>query len=92
MSRPGENPKKAAAPDAEPYDRLVERLEKVVGDLEGGQLSLEQSLEKFAEGMALAREAQRKLDEAERRIEKLVQDVDGAERAVPLEEGEKGPP
>jgi exodeoxyribonuclease VII small subunit len=40
--------------------------------------------------MGLAREAQRKLDEAERRIEKLVRAADGAEEAVPLDGGEKG--
>ena len=38
------------------------RLEKVVGELEAGGLTLEQSLERFALGMGLAREAQRKLD------------------------------
>ena len=89
MSRPGE-PKlpKDEAPEA--YDQLVARLEKVVGELESGDLPLEASLEKFAEGMKLARDAQRKLDEAERRIEKLVRAADGSEEAVPLDGGEKG--
>lgn len=87
---------KTAAPAegaAEPYDALVARLEKVVGELEGGALSLEQSIEKFAEGIRLAREASRKLDEAERRVEMLVKDEAGEAEAVPFEvEGEKGPP
>jgi exodeoxyribonuclease VII small subunit len=87
VSRASE-PKSAKVEAPEPYDQLVARLEKVVGDLEGGSLSLEQSLEKFAEGMTLARDAQKKLDEAERRIEKLVRSADGAEEAVPLDEGE----
>jgi exodeoxyribonuclease VII small subunit len=69
----------------DPYDAIVARLERVVGELESGQLNLEQSIEKFAEGVRLAREASRKLDEAERRVEMLVRTADGDEEAVPYE-------
>jgi exodeoxyribonuclease VII small subunit len=67
------------------YDALVARLEQVVGELEAGQLTLEQSIEKFAEGVRLARDASRKLDEAEARVELLVRSADGGEEAVPFE-------
>lgn len=70
---------------AEAYDALVARLEHVVGELESGQLTLEQSIEKFAEGVRLAKDASRKLDEAERRVELLVRSADGEEEAVPFE-------
>ncbi len=69
----------------ETYDALVVRLERVVTELESGQLTLEQSIEKFAEGVRLARDASRKLDEAERRVELLVRTADGDEEAVPFE-------
>ncbi len=69
----------------EPYDAIVARLERVVGDLESGQLTLEQSIEKFSEGVRLAREASRKLDEAERRVELLVRSADGEDEAVPFD-------
>jgi exodeoxyribonuclease VII small subunit len=69
----------------EPYDALVARLERVVGDLESGSLSLEQSIERFAEGVRLAKEASRKLDEAERRVELLVRSADGGDEVVPFE-------
>jgi len=69
----------------ESYDVLVTRLEKVVGELEGGQLTLEQSIEKFAEGVRLARDATRKLDEAEARVEMLVRTADGGDERVPFE-------
>jgi exodeoxyribonuclease VII small subunit len=69
---------------AEAYDEVVARLERVVGDLEGGKLTLEQSIERFAEGVRLAREATRKLDDAERRIDLLVRTADGAEEEVPF--------
>jgi exodeoxyribonuclease VII small subunit len=80
----------AAATAAEPaYDQIVERLETVVGELEAGTLTLEQSIEKFAEGVKLARDAARKLEEAERRVEGLLRAEDGSVQSRPLE-GEEG--
>jgi exodeoxyribonuclease VII small subunit len=75
----------APAESAEAYDALVSKLERVVADLEGGKLNLEQSIERFAEGIRLAREASRKLDDAERRIEVLVRTADGSQEAVPFQ-------
>ena len=75
----------------ESYDGIVARLERVVGELESGQLSLEQSIEKFAEGVRLAKDASRKLEDAERRVELLVRAADGEDEAVPFApEGGKG--
>ncbi len=71
----------------ETYDAIVARLERVVGDLESGQLTLEQSIERFAEGIRLAKDASRKLDEAERRVELLVRGAGGEDEAVPLPPG-----
>jgi exodeoxyribonuclease VII small subunit len=70
----------------ESYDAIVARLERVVTELESGQLSLEQSIEKFAEGVRLAKDASRKLDDAERRVELLVRGPDGGDEAVPFEQ------
>jgi len=75
----------AATTGGETYDGLVSRLERVVGELESGQLTLEQSIERFAEGIRLAREASRKLDEAERKVEILVRAADGGDEAVPFD-------
>ncbi len=89
-----ENQRAISAPAggaAEPYDALVARLEKVVGELESGTLSLEQSIEKFAEGIRLAREASSRLDEAERRVEVLVRNEAGEAEAAPFD-AERGPP
>ena len=68
----------------ESYDVIVARLERVVTELESGQLSLEQSIEKFAEGVRLAKDASRKLEEAERRVEQLVRSADGEDEVVPF--------
>lgn len=67
------------------YDALVARLEKVVEALEAGDLSLEQSVERFAEGVTLARDAGVRLDDAERRVELLIKDAAGGETTAPLE-------
>jgi exodeoxyribonuclease VII small subunit len=79
----------------ESYDAIVTRLERVVSELESGQLTLEQSIEKFSEGVRLAKDASRKLDEAERRVEMLVRGADGEDEAVPFDaprsEGGRGP-
>jgi exodeoxyribonuclease VII small subunit len=87
---------KTAAPAedaAESYDALVARLEKVVGELESGTLDLERSIEKFAEGIRLAREASSKLDAAERRVEVLLRNEAGEAEVAPFDaEGAKGPP
>jgi exodeoxyribonuclease VII small subunit len=69
----------------ESYDAIVARLERVVGELESGQLTLEQSIDRFAEGVRLAKDASRKLDEAEKRIDLLVRGADGGEETVPFE-------
>ncbi len=69
----------------ETYDAIVARLERVVGELESGQLTLEQSIERFAEGVRLAKDASKKLDDAERRVEQLVRSADGGDEAVPFE-------
>ena len=75
----------------ETYDAIVKRLERVVSELESGQLSLEQSIEKFAEGVRLAKDASRKLDEAERRVEMLVRGAGGDDEVVPLDPAARPP-
>ncbi len=87
MARKVDKVEPAAEGAPEPYDQLVERLEQVVGELESGGLPLEKSIEKFAEGMRLVREAGARLDEAERRVEQLVKVASGEDEEVPLEPG-----
>ena len=85
VARGNEKAAKAAAEPAPSYDAVVARLEQVVEALEAGDLPLEASVEKFAEGVQLARDAARRLDEAEARVEQLVKGAGGEEAAVPFE-------
>ena len=56
------------------YEEIVQRLAKVVERLEGGGLSLEESIATFEEGIRLARAGAMKLEEAERKVEVLLAD------------------
>jgi exodeoxyribonuclease VII small subunit len=68
------------------FEAAAERLAAIVRQLEGGELSLEQSLRLFEEGIALVRTAQRQLEHAEKRVEELLAiDEDGEARTRPFE-------
>src|SRR3982751_1224960 len=71
---------------AEPtFEAQLASLERIVRELERGDLPLEQSLELFEQGVKLSRECQERLNEAERRIEVLLRGGDGSTIAVPFE-------
>jgi exodeoxyribonuclease VII small subunit len=60
-----------AEPDSETFEALYARLEAVTVRLEGGNLSLEESVGLYEEGMQIARRCQALLAEVEQRIETL---------------------
>ena len=61
------------------FDEILARLREVVVRLESGDLSLEQSLVVYEEGVALARRGQHLLASAEKRVELLVSAAGGVE-------------
>jgi exodeoxyribonuclease VII small subunit len=75
--------------DGPKFEAAMARLEEIVHALEAGNLSLDDSLRAFEEGTGLLRLCTRRLEEAERRIEILLQD-EGGTRAEPFrwEEGQ----
>ncbi len=76
---------------AEPkFEQALKRLEQIVDSLEGGALSLEESLKVFEEGIKLARLCARKLEEAERKVEILTTDAAGKKTAQPWSEAAGG--
>ena len=77
---------KSAAPSS--FESQLATLERIVRELERGDLPLEQSLELFEQGVRLSRECQERLNEAERRIEVLLRGGDGSTVAVPFESEE----
>ncbi len=59
------------------FEASLAALEKIVRDLEAGELPLEESLKLFEDGVRLSRECQERLAQATRRIEVLTRDADG---------------
>ena len=59
------------------FEKAIQRLEKIVDDLEKGELDIDKSLEIFEEGIKMPRVCSKKLNEAEAKIEKLTQNQKG---------------
>lgn len=71
------------------FESSLEELEQIVRQLEGGDLPLDRSLALFEQGVRLSRECQKRLDEAERKVEILLRGSDGAYKPAPFEEPEQ---
>ncbi len=67
------------------FEDALLRLERIVDQLEAGNLGLEESLKVFEEGVGLARRCAKYLDEAEKRIELLTRDESGLLKTEPLQ-------
>lgn len=80
--------------EAKNFEAALQKLERIVRDMETGDLPLERSLELFEQGVKLSRECQERLNEAERRIEILLRDAEGRpkiERAAFASEDDEMP-
>jgi exodeoxyribonuclease VII small subunit len=77
---------------AQTFEMQLASLERIVRELERGDLPLERSLELFEQGVKLSRECQERLNEAERRIEVLLRSGDGQTFVAPFgsEEADAG--
>ncbi|HSY11547.1 MAG TPA: exodeoxyribonuclease VII small subunit [Verrucomicrobiae bacterium] len=54
------------------FEECLDRLEKIVGELEKGDVSLDRALELFDEGMKLSGSCRKELEEAEGKVEILL--------------------
>ena len=66
------------------FEDALQRLERIVDQLEAGNLALEESLKVFEEGVGLARHCAWYLDEAEKRVELLTRDESGLLKTEPF--------
>lgn len=79
---------KPAQPDiaALPFEKAIEELERIVGELEKGAVPLDESVALYARGKALQERCEKLLAEAETRVEKITLGENGAVKgAVPLD-------
>jgi len=66
------------------FEQALDELERLVAQMEGGELSLEESLGSFERGIGLFRQCQQSLEQAELRV-RLLLDPDAPESAEPFE-------
>ncbi len=84
MGRMPDTPQPALSGTAQPtFEASLEDLEKVVRELESGDLSLERSLDLFSRGMSLSDACRKQLEEAETRVEMLIR-KDGGMQTEPF--------
>ena len=68
------------------FEDALKRLEKIVGELESGNLSLDESLEKYEEGIRLSKACSKKLEVAKKKVEILLKSEDGSVELKPFDE------
>lgn len=71
------------------FEKALTELEKIVEKLEEGNLSLDQSLSLFEDGVKLARFLRGELDKAEKKVEILLKEESGEIKKVPFDASKK---
>ena len=64
------------------FEQAMEQLETIVEELEQGELSLEETLQKFEQGMECSKICSEKLNKAEQKLKKLVKTENGFQLEV----------
>lgn len=67
------------------FETSLKELEKIVSELEKGELPLESQLKSFEKGVTLSRECMKRLEEVERRVETLMGNAEGKLSTAPFE-------
>ena len=70
------------------FEDVLKKLEKIVEELEKGNLSLDEALKKYQEGIELASLCAQRLDNAKKKIDLLVKKRKGEFELKPLDEEE----
>ncbi len=71
------------------FEKALAELEKIVEKLEEGNLSLDQSLSLFEEGVKLARFLRSELEKAEKKVETLLKEESGEIKQVPFDASQR---
>tara|TARA_B100000073_G_scaffold293528_1_gene257198 strand:- start:3713 stop:3985 length:273 start_codon:yes stop_codon:yes gene_type:complete len=66
------------------FEAALGELETLVQNLESGQTSLEDSINAYERGVALKKHCEKKLKEAELKIEQIAQNEDGSVSTTPF--------
>ncbi len=68
------------------FEEALKKLEKIVEDLEGGDLSLDEALKKYQEGIELSKVCAQRLENTKKKIDVLVKNKKGEFELRPLDE------
>lgn len=68
------------------FEDALKKLEKIVDDLEGGSLSLDDALGKYEEGIKLSKLCAKRLELAKKKVEILLKSEDGSVELKPFDE------
>lgn len=66
------------------FEKSIQQLEKIVQELESGDLPLEKAIQRFEEGMALSKRCSKMLDATEKKISVLIRDANGRQSEKPF--------
>jgi exodeoxyribonuclease VII small subunit len=73
------------------FEQSMKQLERIVQELEDGELPLEKAIKKFEEGIKLTQFCSAKLDETEKKVSVLIKNAEGEVANRPFRpEGESG--
>jgi len=68
------------------FEEALKKLERIVEDLEEGDLSLDEALKKYQEGLELSRQCSQRLENAKKKIDVLVKNKKGEFELKPVDE------
>jgi len=68
------------------FEEAIKKLEKIVQELEDGDLPLDESLERYEEGIRLSKVCAKKLETAKKKVEILLKSEDGTFELEPFED------
>ena len=72
-----------------PFESALKKLESIVQGLESGNLSLDDALKQYEEGVRMADICQKRLTEAEKKVEVLMKTTPGKFKTAPFEDKKK---
>ena len=67
------------------FETAIEQMDKIVQELETGDIPLEQAIKKFEEGVKLSQLCSKRLDETEEKMSMLIKTAEGQLSTVPFE-------
>ena len=71
------------------FEEALKKLEKIIEELENGELSLDEALKKYQEGIELSRTCNQRLENAKKKIDILVKNKKGEFELKPFDEESK---